>query len=135
MHSPFHVSSTKKILSTATQPISFARTSSDLSYQAIFGHHAWCPLRNGVYLLSLSICIFFSSFNQQIPLLAPFALFFSLPNLLQGILKLRQYEWTIVKDINGRQATTLPHRKASETERELFEEKLVEAIKRKGTTN
>ena len=103
--------------------------SPNLSHQSTFGHDAKPSIAKGVILLLSAFCIYFSSFNKDIPLLAPLLLLASIPFLIAGVSRMKQYEWTIIVNSKGQRIFFIPNNGTSPDERERFEESLGRIIR------
>jgi hypothetical protein len=115
------------------QRYALADLSPQLSRQMEFGRGTQ-PLRKAVTFLAASVCVFFSQFNSQIPLLAPFLAVPGVWALISWASRLRQYDWTIFNKKNGDRAFAILHSKSNRSEIEMFEMHFVEAMKGLGET-
>ena len=99
-----------------------------LSHQMEFGYGSQPLLRKALVFLAGSACVFFSEFNKQIPLLAPFLAVPGLWALIAGASRIRQYDWTIIRRKNGDRASFILNTKANRSEMEIFERQFVETV-------
>lgn len=95
-----------------------------LSHQSSFGDNARPSLTKGVILLLSALCIYFSAFNKDIPLLAPLLVLVAIPFLIAGASRMRQYEWTILVNSKGERVFFITHNGTAPDERKQFEEAL-----------
>ena len=86
-------------------------------------------LKIALVLITGAVVVYFSDYNQAIPLLAPALLVFSLPKMAVGLLSFRSEIGTVFVDAHDSEALIkIPHALGAERERQAFEESLVEAI-------
>ncbi|MCP5488172.1 MAG: hypothetical protein H7A43_05940 [Verrucomicrobia bacterium] len=78
--------------------------------------------------LAGSACVYFSEFNKQIPLLAPFLAVPGVWALIAGAWRLRQFDWTIIRKKNGDRALFILHSKSNCSELENFEKRFAQAV-------
>ena len=122
-----------------SQRYSLADLSPRIGHQMEFGNGSQPLLRKAGLFLACSTCVFFSQFNNQIPLLAPFLAVAGFWALIAGACRLKQYHWTIIHWSNGDQALFILHSKSNRSQVAAFEKQFTETMadheQRKGTAN
>lgn len=94
----------------------------NLSQSRQFANEAQPHLKRGALLLACTVCFYFSDFNKSIPLLAPFLAVPGLVLFTRGLIRLRQYAWTVIEGKQGTNVVYIPYDPRCATQREHFEE-------------
>jgi hypothetical protein len=103
-----------------------------LCHQMVFGDGSQPLFRKAVVFLAGAACMYFSTFNNQIPLLAPLLAVIGGWALIAGACRLRQFDWTIITRTNGDRAVAIRHSRANRSEIEVFEKLFVKAVNDQG---